>query len=248
MLEDQKDAFGHEMYDAFYGSEIPEISERDDGFINAIGPVSRYLDKYAKWPSIEKRAMTYVHGRVLDIGCGAGRHSLYLQDKGLDVVGIDASPLAIKLCRERGLRDARVMSIAQVNRSLGQFDTILMLGNNFGLFESPDRAKQLLKRLYGLTSRRGRIIAETRDPYSTDVPEHLEYHQMNKARGRMAGQVRMRIRYKKFATPWFDYLLVSKQEMNDILDGTGWAVKRFLESQSPTYIAIIEKLVKPEKC
>ncbi len=57
----------------------------------------------------------------------------------------------------------------------------------------------------------------------------------------MAGQVRMRVRYQKYATPWFDYLFVSRKEMEKILYGTGWAVKRFIPPSGPLYIAVIVK-------
>ena len=60
-------------------------------------------------------------------------------------------------------------------------------------------------------------------------------------RGRMPGQVRIRIRFEKYATRWFDYLLVSREEMKEILEGTGWKVKQFLDSGNSKYIAIIEK-------
>jgi hypothetical protein len=116
-----------------------------------------------------------------------------------------------------------------------------MLGNNFGLFGSLERARRLLKKLSNVTSERGRTIAETLDVYQTDNPDHLSYHEFNRKRGRMGGQVRLRVRYKKYATPWFDYLMVSKKEMADILDGTSWEIKRFIDSRGPVYITIIDK-------
>ena len=64
---------------------------------------------------------------------------------------------------------------------------------------------------------------------------------LNRKKGRMSGQARIRIRYKKRATSWFDYLLVSQDEMKNILKGTGWQVKRLIESEGPVYTAIIEK-------
>ncbi|GAH19377.1 unnamed protein product, partial [marine sediment metagenome] len=63
---------------------------------------------------------------------------------------------------------------------------------------------------------------------------------------RMSGQVRIRIRYKKYVTPWFDYLLFSKEEMNKILKNTDWEVKKFINGQYGMYIAIIEKRLKAE--
>jgi len=131
--------------------------------------------------------MEFVKGRVLDIGCGAGRHSLYLQRKGFDVLGIDISPLAIKVCKLRGLKKAKVMSIDDIGKfAADSFDTILMLGNNFGLFGSPGKAKKLLKKLYEITSLEALIIAESRDPYETDNPAHLEYHEFNRKKGKNA--------------------------------------------------------------
>jgi hypothetical protein len=59
----------------------------------------------------------------------------------------------------------------------------------------------------------------------------------------MSGQARLRIRYKKHATPWFDYLLVSREEMKNVLNDTGWCVRRFIDSEGPVYTAVIEKCV-----
>ena len=102
---------------------------------------------------------------MLDIGCGAGRHSLYLQNaKGLDVLGIDVSPLAIKVCRLRGLKKARVMSISELSFKEKSFDTLLMMGGNFGLLGNPKKAKWLLRRFYKMTSDQAVIITHTLDP------------------------------------------------------------------------------------
>jgi SAM-dependent methyltransferase len=245
MLTDEQDAFGHEMYDYFNDEKqrqsIMEIVERDDGYIDPTGWPGVYFSEYGKWPSSYKKAMRFARGRVLDIGCGAGRCSLYLQDKGLDVVGIDSSPLAIEVCRQRGLKDARVLSIGQISAKLGIFDTILMMGNNFGLFGSFSGARRLLRRMNKMTSPKGRIIAETSDVYRTDNPDHLSYHELNRQRGRMAGQIRVKVRYRKYATPWFDYLMVSRNEMENILEGTDWKLDRIIESQGPLYVAVIGK-------
>ncbi|MCK4418111.1 MAG: class I SAM-dependent methyltransferase [Candidatus Latescibacteria bacterium] len=243
MLKDYQDAFGHEIYDYFTNKGGYEIVERDDGFFDISGGPKPYLADYNDWPSHQKKAMRYVRGKVLDIGCGAGRHSLYLQKKGFDVLGLDISPLAVEVCKLRGLKKVKVMSISEISSKLGTFNTILILGNNFGLFGSFERAKRLLKRFYKITSEKGRIIAESNDPYKTDIPEHLEYQQLNRQRGRMPGQLKIKVRYKKYATPWFDYLLVSKEEMAEILNGTGWKVKKFINSEGSVYIAIIEKEV-----
>ncbi|MCK4435572.1 hypothetical protein KAU87_02055, partial [Candidatus Bathyarchaeota archaeon] len=91
------------------------------------------------------------------------------------------------------------------------------------------------------TSENALIIAVTRDPYKTDNSAHLEYHKLNKERGRMGGQVRIRSRFRKYVGRWFDYLMVSKEEMKEILRVTGWKVKQFIDSEDAQYVAIIEK-------
>jgi SAM-dependent methyltransferase len=241
-IKPEEDAYGQEIWAHYQSREVFEILERDDGFIDVISTAPKmYFSKYEDWPPHEKKAMEFVKGRVLDIGCGAGRHSLYLQEKGFDVLGIDASPLAIKVCKLRGLKKAKVISIEDVDFKPNSFDTIIMMGNNFGLFGSFEKARRLLMRFYEITSKDALIIAETRDPYMTDFPAHLEYHEFNKKRGRMAGQLTIRIRFEKYATPWFDYLMVSKDEMKKILKETRWRIKKFIDSDDSQYITIIQK-------
>ena len=104
--------------------------------------------------------------------------------------------------------------------AVGTFGTILMFGNNFGLFENRKRAKWLLSRFMKITAADARIIVESCDPYLTDERYHLDYHRFNRRRGRMSGQTRLRVRYLTYATPWFDYLLVSPKEMKELMEGT----------------------------
>jgi SAM-dependent methyltransferase len=151
----ESDALGYILWDYFqHPKNSFGITERSDGFIEPEDP-QIWFSKYDEWLDVEKKAMKYVKGRrVLDIGCGVGRHALYLQkEKGLEVLGIDTSRLAIKICKLQGLRKAEVQSITQftlkerITRKKS-FDTILMLGNNFGLFESFRRARWLLRKFH----------------------------------------------------------------------------------------------------
>jgi SAM-dependent methyltransferase len=240
-----QDAFGREVYDYWRGdTRAREIVERNDGYIDTgFGPKT-YFATFKNWPIHERKAIRLARGRVLDIGCGAGRCLLYLQEKGHDVVGIDNSPLAVFVTRKRGAKKALVRSITQISPELGTFDTILMYGNNFGLFGSFSRARWLLRKMYHMTSKNARIIAGTTDPYQTTLPEHLAYHKRNRRRGRMSGQLRLRIRYFKYCTPWFDYLLASQDEVKQILDGTGWEIRRIFKSPGLSYCAVIEKVGK----
>ncbi|MCH7977634.1 MAG: class I SAM-dependent methyltransferase [Acidobacteria bacterium] len=237
------DVYGHLLWAFFQGEGNVEIVENDVGDIGVgnVGP-QIYFSEYKHWTPIEKKAMQYVNGRALDIGCGVGRHSLYLQKKGLDVTGMDASPLAIKVCKLRGLKKAKVLPIEQIHRfKPNSFDSVLMMGNNFGLFGSFQKARSLLRKLEVITSSEARIIAETTDPYQTDDLLHLQYQRRNRKRGRMGGQLRFRIRYRNLKGKWMDYLIVSKSELQKILANTGWKVRRFIDSGGPQYIMVLEK-------
>jgi hypothetical protein len=88
------------------------------------------------------------------------------------------------------------------------------------------------------------IIADTTDPYKTENPAHLAYHERNREKGRMGGQVKIRIRYRQYKGRWFEYLLASKKEMRQILRGTGWKAKNFVDpdgERQSRYVAVIMK-------
>jgi SAM-dependent methyltransferase len=240
-MKKHQDAYGREVYDYYMRKGGYEIVERDDGYVDISSGPPAYFTEYGDWGTHMQKAIGFARGRVLDVGCGAGRHALYLQRRGHDVLGIDASPLAVKVARLRGVREARVMPVTAVSRKLGSFGTILMFGNNFGLFGSEKRAKWLLARFKGMTDRSARIIVESGDPYRTENPCHLAYHKLNRRRGRMPGQLRIRVRYLAYVTPWFDYLLVSPEEMKRLLRGTGWHISRLYRSKGSAYSAVIEK-------
>jgi SAM-dependent methyltransferase len=247
-MKPERDAYGQEIMDFYRGKAVIEIIEREDGLVSASpNNPQGYFVPFSEWPAHQQEAMRLVRGRSLDVGCGAGRVCLYLQKQGHPVTGIDNSPLALEVSRGRGVRNLSLTPIARVSRRrLGEFDTILMLGNNFGLFGNPGRARRILRRFYHMTSPQGRIIAESTQIYQTDDPLHLDYHELNRRRGRWAGQLRLRVLYRKMKGAWFDYLLVSQDEMQAILRGSGWQVAQFIDSlDSPQYVAIIDKTNQP---
>jgi SAM-dependent methyltransferase len=241
MLSDAQDAMGHGLWDQVHGREASEICERDDGHVGAI-PMTTYLRSYDEWSGSTKESLAFVRGRVLDVGVGGGQHAIHLQEKGHDVCGIDHSPLAVEVSRLRGLEDARGCPVTKVGSFLGPFDTILMMSNNFGLVGNPKRAPWLLKRFAAITTPEARIVAQSNDVYGTEKPWHLAYQQRNRDRGRLSGQIRLRIRYEIYTSPWFDYLMVSPDEMQKLLEKTPWKVKEVIDSaRTTTYTAILEK-------
>ncbi len=242
-MNQNEDAYGRYLL-AQYNKQVEtgEIIERDDSFIDTGTLYGYYLSDYADWQKSEQPAIDRARGNVLDIGAGAGRHSLYLQEKGLQVTAIDNSPGAIELCKLRGVQNATVTAIENVDELAPEsFDTILMLGNNFGLFGSQQNARTILEKLHRITTANAQIIAGTRNPYKTDDSEHLEYHELNRRRDRMPGQITMRVRYRKTVGAWFDYLFVSPDEMQEIISHSDWQIQEFIESGEANYFAVIGK-------
>jgi SAM-dependent methyltransferase len=243
-LKAQKDAYGHEVWDYHTKGEGREVIEREDGLVDSseVAPKG-YFARFEEWPEVERKGIVHVCGRVLDVGCGAGRVALYLQrEKRLDVLGVDNSPLALKVAKARGVRKTRLLAFEDIGFGPGSFDTVVMYGNNFGLFANRRWAKRLLRRLRRMTSPGAKIVCCSVDPYKTDNPDHLRYQRWNRKRGRMPGQVRIRVRYRTYVGDWFDYLLVSPEEMEELVVETGWRVERFIFSdESPLYVGVLQR-------
>lgn len=238
-----RDAYGQQIWSFLHGGSPLEIAEREDGYLGIASSTASYFAGFRQWPRHEREAIRLARGKAaLDVGCGAGRVALHLQSRGFAVTAIDNSPLAIKTAKTRGVKDARVMpfeNIGQLRDS--SLDSIVMFGNNFGLFGSRTRAKRLLKTLHRITREGAVLLAQSRDPRQTNDPAHLGYQRRNRRRGRMPGQLRLRIRFQQYVGPWFDYLIVSPEEMTSIVSGTGWEIDRFMTDDEPRYAAVIRR-------
>ncbi|GIE96276.1 hypothetical protein Ari01nite_37410 [Paractinoplanes rishiriensis] len=226
------------------GGRVPrpviEVIERDDGLING-APADHYLDEPEDWQPHDHRALRLCRGHVLDIGVGAGRIAVELQRRGMAVTGLDTSPGAIDIARRRGLRDTVVTTIdAYAAGAPARYDTFLLLGNNLGLLEGPERAPVFLAALARLANPGARIVAQGTDPYRTTDPVHVTYHRRNRERGRLGGQLRLRLRYRLLATTWFDYLNCSIGELAELVSGTRWRLVSIDEEDRPYYLAVLE--------
>jgi SAM-dependent methyltransferase len=224
------------------GGRLPrpviEIVERDDGVVSAVMAES-YLAEPDRWPAHDRRALDRVRGRVLDIGTGAGRIALALQARGVPVTGLDISPGAIEVCRVRGVRDLVHATVDEHASGGHRYDTFLLLGNNLGLLEGRERAPAFLAALTRMAGPGARVIAQGTDPYGTTDPVHVGYHELNRRRGRLGGQLRLRLRYRDVATDWFDYLVCSPEELAELVAGSGWRVADIDNTDAPYYLATL---------
>ena len=237
------DAFGQALMDWTRGGSDPEIYERDDGFLDIGAGHELFLAEYPDWPSSERQAMRYVRGRVIDVGSAAGRISLYLQQRGFEVVALDSSPLAARVSRMRGVGETWCAPSESLTKSVGSFDTVVLFGNNFGIFGTPDRLRHVLTEWSKRMAPGARILAESTNPYCGGAPalDRGQYFR-NKEHGLMPGQCRLRVRYRSLATPWFNWLFVSREEMRLLLRGTGWHLSRALgTAPHESFVGILEK-------
>ena len=216
--------------------------ERDDGY-ESVEDVAWYLTSYRDFLRSEKQALKFARGRVLDVGCGAGRHALYLQTRGLAVTGIDVSARVIELARTRGVKDARVATVCgRLPFRDGEFDTVLLFGNNLGICGTLPKFRRMLRELYRITSPRGRILATTRQP-STTNPQHRSYLRRNLERGRAIGQLRLRLVQRGRHAPWFELLLLAPTDLMQIAASEKWELAGVfsLDSLEEGYAAVMEK-------
>lgn len=116
---------------------------------------------FHEMPMIEQHALNLCRGKVLDLGCGSGSHTLYLQEKKLEVKAIDISKGAIKTCIERGVKNAKVQNILDIKNEY--FDTILALMNGVGISGSLDGLTPFLKHLKTLLNKNGQILIDSSD-------------------------------------------------------------------------------------
>ena len=157
-----KDLMGRAIWDYFY-QENPEdlqtetsISELDDL------PVSYLFRNYKEMNALEQKALDLSFGKVLDVGAGAGSHSLYLQnDKKLEVLALDISPKSIEICKSRGVKNAVCEDFLKFSND--KFDTILLLMNGTGIFQSLKNLDQYLQKLKNLISENGQILLDSTD-------------------------------------------------------------------------------------
>jgi prevent-host-death family protein len=241
VLDPRRDAFGQLLLDELAGRAGEAILERDDGCVRPALPAAAFFAEFEEWPPQERQVFERVRGRVLDVGCGAGRHSLEAQTRGCDVVAIDVSPGAIQVARRRGVREVHPLPLAAVDPTLGTVDTVLMMCGNFGLFGSEPEGRRLLQMLHEISSPDGRIVFDSVDPSVTCDPRNLAYQARNRTRGRRPGQVTIRLRYRELTTPWFDLLNLSPDELEELLAGTGWRPVELLPATSSDYFGVLEK-------
>jgi len=230
-----KDLFGKAILD-YQTNNSPEdlitetsISEADEM------SVAYLFRSYAEMPKLEQKALQLAKGKVLDVGCGAGSHSLYLQNElNLDVTAIDISANAIKACELRGLKKAKVQDIMQLDGE--KYDTILLLMNGAGMCGKLKNIPNFLQKLKSLVTDDGQILVDSSDIiYMFDededggkwIPTDVDYY----------GEVIFDIEYKGEKEASFDWMYIDYNTLQNAAVANGLQCELILEGKHFDYLA-----------
>jgi SAM-dependent methyltransferase len=228
-----KDLFGQAILD-YQTQNTPEDLVTETNISEADEMSVAYLFRtYQDMPKIEKKALQLAKGKTLDVGCGAGSHSLYLQQKGFDVTAIDISPNAIKACQLRGVKDARVQHLLELENE--QFDTILLLMNGTGIFGTLAETTKYLQKLKSLLTPNGQILIDSSDIiYMFDQDEDGAY--MVPATG-YYGELTFNVSYKAQTEDSFPWLYLDYNTLQNAAHANGLQCELLLEGDHFDYLA-----------
>ena len=233
------DLFGKAILD-YQTNNSPEdlitetsISEADEM------SVAYLFRSYAEMPKLEQKALQLAKGKVLDVGCGAGSHALYLQEKGFDVTAIDISANAIKACELRGLKKAKVQDIMKLEGV--RFDTILLLMNGAGMCGKLKNIPNFLQKLKALLTYEGQILVDSSDIiYMFDededggkwIPTDVDYY----------GEVVFDIAYKGEKEASFDWMYIDYNTLQNAAVTNGLQCELIIEGEHYDYLAKLTKI------
>jgi SAM-dependent methyltransferase len=230
-----KDLFGKAILD-FQTNNSPEdlitettISEEDEM------SVAYLFRSYDEMPKMEQKALQLANGRILDVGCGAGSHSLTLQnDRNLDVTSIDISANAIQACSLRGLKKAKVQNVMTLENE--KFDTILLLMNGAGMCGKLKNIPNFLLKLKSLLNPGGKILLDSSDIiYMFDddedggkwIPSNNDYY----------GEIVFNISYKGEKEKPFDWMFIDYNTLQNAAFANGLQCELIMEGEHYDYLA-----------
>lgn len=189
-----------------------------------------FFRQYNRMQGWERRALQLARGSVLDIGAGAGCHSLILQQRGLDVVAVESSVSASEVMRLRGVErviHSRIEDIKGI-----PFDTILLLMNGIGMCGHEAETLGLLRHCRKLLAKNGQILGD-----STDVL----YAQMNTlgsfSGSHYYGRAEFVIEYRGVKSKPFKWLYLDPSLLSELADKAGLQAEIVYRGEGFHYLA-----------
>ena len=228
-----KDLFGKAILD-FQTHNGPEDLVTETNISEADEMSVAYLFRdYNEMPKVEQKALQLVKGKILDVGCGAGSHALYLQEKGFEVMAIDISTNAVKACALRGLKIVRVQNLLEIENE--KFDTILILMNGTGIFGTLNETPKYLQKLKSLLNPNGQILIDSSDIiYMFDKKEDGSYVIPADC---YYGELTFTISYKNETDQPFPWLYLDFNTLQNTANASGLRCELVLQGSHFDYLA-----------
>ncbi|MFA5891924.1 MAG: methyltransferase domain-containing protein [Actinomycetota bacterium] len=213
---------GQAMLDYLAGDANAQcVLRRDDGF--AYPPIYAKQFFYPDGlPELDRLAVEQCSGRVLDIGAGAGSHSLAIQDKGLDVTSVDISSKAVQVMTARGLKNPIVGDVFDAYPR--PFDTVLVI-LNIGIVRDLAGLDRFLALLDSLLTKGGQLITDSFDPRNPSDEAYGKYQQGKIAKGCYLGERTLRFEYRDQTSDWFEWMHVDSDTLGQRVSDAGWCMQ-----------------------
>ena len=201
-------------------------------------PLATLFRRYEDMPLIERKALDMAKGKMLDVGAGAGCHSLVLQQRGVDVTAIDISPLSAATMSERGVRNVREQDFFALE---GKYDTILMLMNGIGIVGTLERMPEFFRHLDNILAPGGQVLCDSSDisyvfedeDGIVEYPDTVGYY----------GELSFRMQYKDTIGEPFDWLYIDADTLKVQAARNGYNAEVVAEGEHYDYLARITKRV-----
>ncbi|WP_040278840.1 class I SAM-dependent methyltransferase [Psychroserpens damuponensis] len=156
----KKDLFGKALLDYLNNNYTEDLITSTNISGEDELPLPYLFRSYSEMPKLEQKALQLAKGTILDVGCGSGSHSLYLQEKGLNVKAIDISKGAVEVAKKRGIFNVEQKDILEETET---FDTILLLMNGTGIFQEVSQVSKYLNHIKSLLKPGGQILIDSSD-------------------------------------------------------------------------------------
>jgi cyclopropane fatty-acyl-phospholipid synthase-like methyltransferase len=113
---------------------------------------------------IERAIPVEAYQNIVDVGCGRGRHSITLAERGYNVTGFDLSPQAIdkanRKASERGLGNVKFLVQDMRQPLAGPFDAALNLFTTFGYFLDNKENERVIRSVNSMLKENGLFLID----------------------------------------------------------------------------------------
>ncbi|MBI9032868.1 MAG: class I SAM-dependent methyltransferase [Bacteroidales bacterium] len=215
------------------GVHEAEITVKSSLTTDDIIPVDYLFRNYDEFPEIERLAVNKANGRILDIGAGAGSHSLYLQSKGCDVTANDISTGSIEVMQERGVRKLLKSDFFEISDQ--KFDTLMLMMNGIGIVGDLMGLKRFLFHAKKLLNPGGQILLDSSDILYMFEEEDGSY--LVDLNADYYGVVNFQMSYKEITGDSFNWLYVDFDTLKEVAQKCGFECELLCEDDHFQFLA-----------